>query len=107
MNFGSSKESLKERIFSKRKKINKALYAAAAYKALFLSESGKVVLEDLASKCFVFCPVTDVSNQNGFSMVSAFNDGKRAAFLDILKMIGISQDKMIEMLKNLGDENDD
>lgn len=83
----------------KKKKISKALQLIQAYKAVFLSENGQAVLRDLADKCHMLSPVTDVSNPNGFSAASAFYDGKRAAFLDIIKMSACDEQMLIALLQ--------
>lgn len=83
----------------KKKKISKALQLVQAYKAVFLSENGQAVLRDLADKCHMLSPVTDVSNPNGFSAASAFYDGKRAAFLDIVKMSACDEQMLIALLQ--------
>ena len=61
--------------------------------------NAKIVLQDLARKCHMLSAVTDVSNPNGFSAASAFYDGKRAAFLDILKMSACDDQKLIALLQ--------
>lgn len=83
----------------KKKKISKALKLIQAYKAVFLSQNGQIVLQDLADKCHMLSPVTDVSNPNGFSAASAFYDGKRAAFLDIIKMSACDEYKLVTLLQ--------
>ena len=83
----------------KRKKAGKALRLIQAYKAVFSSEDGRFVLRDLAEKCHMLSPVTDISNPNGFSVASAFYDGKRAAFLDIVKMSACDERKLVELLE--------
>lgn len=83
----------------KKKKISKALELVQAYKAVFLSENGQAILRDLADKCHMLSPVTDVSNPNGFSAASAFYDGKRAAFLDIIKMSACDERKLVALLQ--------
>ena len=94
-------------MFSKKEKIKKALKIIDAYKTVFSSESGELVLQDLAEKCRMTKPVTDVSNPNGFSVISAFYDGKRAAFLDIVNVLGFSQTRLINLLKQTGENNDE
>ncbi|MBO4521162.1 MAG: hypothetical protein J5787_08165 [Alphaproteobacteria bacterium] len=83
----------------KRKKAGKALQLIQAYKTVFSSEDGLLILQDLAGKCHMLSPVTDVSNPNGFSAASAFYDGKRAAFLDIVKMSACDERKLVELLQ--------
>ncbi len=84
---------------AEKKKISKAVQLIQAYKAVFLSENGQVVLRDLAVKCHMLSSVTDVSNPNGFSAASAFYDGKRAAFLDIIKMSACDETRLIALLQ--------
>lgn len=97
----------KGRLFSKRKKIEKTLELVRAYKAVFNSADGKAVLKDLAVKCRLTEPVTDVSNPSGFTAASAFYDGKRSAFLDIVKMSGFDEERLTELLlQTEGNENE-
>ncbi len=84
---------------NKKKKIQKTLRLIQAYKAVFMSDNGHIVLQDLADKCHMLAPVTDVSNPNGFSAASAFYDGKRAAFLDIIKMSECDEKKLVALLQ--------
>lgn len=84
---------------NRRKKIEKAVRVVQAYQTVFLSEDGQIVLRDLADKCHMLSPVTDVSNPNGFSAASAFYDGKRAAFLDIIKMSACDKEKLVALLQ--------
>ena len=83
----------------KRKKAQKAVRVIQAYKAFFSTEDGCLILQDLADKCHMLSPVTDVSSPNGFSAASAFYDGKRAAFLDIIKMSACDESKLIALLQ--------
>lgn len=83
----------------RQRKIKKAARVIQAYQAVFLSESGQIVLQDLADKCHMLSPVTDISNPNGFSAASAFYDGKRAAFLDILKMSACDRERLVALLQ--------
>lgn len=91
----------------RRKKIRKALQIVDAYKAVFETDDGQAVLRDLARKCHMLSPVTDVSNPNGFSAASAFYDGKRAAFLDILKMSACDRQKLVALLQETERNNDE
>lgn len=84
---------------AKQLKLKKALEVVQAYKAVFMSEDGQAVLKDLAVKCHMLAPVTDVSNPNGFTAASAFYDGKRAAFLDIIKMSECNEARLIGLLQ--------
>lgn len=91
----------------KRKKMETALQLIQAYKAVFSSESGEAVLRDLAVKCNMLSPVTDVTNPNGFTAASAFYDGKRAAFLDVLKMVECDDVRLINLLKQAERNNNE
>lgn len=82
----------------RKKKIADALALVQAYKAVFSTENGQAVLRDLAVKCHMLSPVTDVSNPDGFSAASAFYDGKRAAFLDIVKMSACDEQRLVALL---------
>ncbi|CCZ21403.1 putative uncharacterized protein [Acetobacter sp. CAG:977] len=83
---------------TRRDKARKAVELVRAYKAVFQTAEGKTVLKDLAVKCRLMEPVTDVSSAAGFSAASAFFDGKRAAFLDIVKMSGFDEERLTELL---------
>lgn len=83
----------------KRKKAVRALRLIQAYKAVFSTQDGRLILQDLAEKCHMLTPVTDVSGSNGFSAASAFYDGKRAAFLDVLKMSAFDEQKLVGLLQ--------
>lgn len=55
---------------------------AKAYHAVFSSNAGQLVLEDLAAKCF--CLSTTFSSQAG---VIEYNEGRRSVYLDILAQL--------------------
>lgn len=99
--------SWKERLFARRLRMKKALKVIEAYKAVFSSADGQAVLEDLAAKCHMLEPVTDISNPGGFTAASAFYDGKRAAFIDIVKMLGFKESRLIELLKETEGNKDE
>ncbi|MGN0904546.1 MAG: hypothetical protein ACI4PW_05260 [Alphaproteobacteria bacterium] len=99
--------SWKERLFSRRRRMKKALKTIEAYKSVFSSADGQAVLEDLAAKCHMLDPVTDISDPGGFTAASAFYDGKRAAFLDIVKMLGFRESRLIELLKETEGNRDE
>ncbi len=83
-----------------QKKIKRSQETIAAYKAVFDTEKGRIVLVDLMQKCFFSQAVTETN-----SVLSAFNDGKRCAVLDIFKMIGFDERKLIELLKQSEEDN--
>lgn len=85
-------------VLSRRDKARKAVELIRAYKTVFQTAEGRAVLKDLAVKCRLMEPVTDVSSSAGFSATSAFFDGKRAAFLDIVKMSGFDEERLTELL---------
>ena len=94
-------------MFSKKEKIRRTLALVQSYKIVFGSEDGRRVLSDLAVKCKLTEPVTDVSGGAGFGAASAFYDGKRAAFLDIVKMSGFDERRLTELLlETEGNRND-
>lgn len=81
-------------------KIKRAQKVVEAYKTVFGSDKGRIVLTDLMKKCFVAEPVTDKD-----PVVSAFNDGKRCAVLDIFKMVGFDERNLIELLQQSEEKN--
>ncbi len=85
-------------------RIKDALQTVQAYKTVFSSPDGQAVLIDLMKKCRVLEPVTDVGNGGGFSVVSAFYDGKRSAVLDVFKMLGYDESRLIELFKLAGEK---
>ena len=62
----------------------------AAYQAVFLSMEGKVVLADLAKRCFVLS-TTFVAGPDG-DRISAFQEGQRCVFQHIQTLIRKSDD---------------
>lgn len=91
----------------RERKLKNAATLAQAYKTVFSSKEGEIVLIDLMRKCRVLQPVTDVTNANGFSVVSSFNDGKRAAVLDIFNMLGFAENRLIELFKLAGENQNE
>lgn len=81
-------------------KVKRAQKIVAAYKTVFSGDAGQTVLTDLMKKCFFTAAVTEKD-----PVVSAFNDGKRCAVLDIFKMVGFDEMKLIELLKQSEDNN--
>lgn len=65
-----------------------------AYKAFFATDDGRVILKDLMNKCFVLRPVTTTDGQN----ISAFNDGKRAVFIDIVRECGLDEEALLTLM---------
>ena len=88
-------------------KIKSALKIVQAYKTVFSSPDGRAVLIDLIKKCRVLDPVTDIGNGSGFSVVSAFYDGKRSAVLDVFKMIGYDENRLIDLFKLAGEKQNE
>lgn len=91
----------------RERKLKNAATLAQAYKTVFSSKEGEIVLIDLMRKCRVLQPVTDVTNANGFSVVSSFNDGKRSAVLDIFNMLGFAENRLIELFKLAGENQNE
>lgn len=91
----------------RQRKIKDGLSLVQAYKNVFSSKEGQLVLTDLMRKCRILEPVTDVSSAGGFSVVSAFYDGKRAAVLDVFKMLGYSETRLIELFKLAGENQNE
>lgn len=82
------------------RKVKRGQKVVAAYKTVFSGDAGQTVLVDLMQKCFFTAAVTEKD-----PVISAFNDGKRCAVVDILKMVGFDEMKLIELLKQ-SEEND-
>lgn len=81
----------------------KAVRVIRAYKAVFNSEDGQIVLEDLLKQSGYFSPVTiprDVC-------MTAFMDGRRALMTDILKRANVSEKRIVKVLKKLEQGEDD
>ena len=81
-------------------KLKRAKRTVEAYKAVFGGDDGRVVLIDLMKKCHFGTAVTERD-----PVLSAFNDGKRCAVLDILKMVGFDEGKLIELYKQREENN--
>jgi len=81
-------------------KIRRAQKTVAAYKTAFSGDAGQTVLIDLMEKCRVTEPVTEKD-----PVVSAFWDGKRCAVLDIFKMIGVDEMRLIKLLQQSEEKN--
>lgn len=71
----------------------------AAYQHVFLSMEGKIVLADLAKRCFVMS-TTFASGPDG-GRVSAFQEGQRCVFQHIQTIIRKSD----EEIRNIAEED--
>ena len=76
-------------------KRNNALRTIQAYKRVFSSEDGRIILKDMAKKCFVFEAVTTKDGKD----ISMFNDGKRAVFIDICNVLNFDETELIKLIK--------
>lgn len=86
----SAIKALKRKISTKR-----------CYDAFFANDNGKIILYDMATECGFFRTST---TPDGNPVLSAFNDGKRAAFIYILNQLSISDFEIVEMLKRVEKE---
>lgn len=64
-----------------------------AYKDVFNTESGTLVLHDLMERCFFFNP----TYQSGDSHQMAFNEGARSTLLLILEKLALTSDSALLM----------
>lgn len=69
-------------------------------KTLFGSEAGQRVLKHLAENNFAFQHTTVV----GDPYLSAFNDGRRAVVLDLMRTLNVDE---VALMKKLMEEEDD
>lgn len=81
----------------------KAVRLARAYKTLFNSKEGQLVLSDLLKISGYFSAVT--APRDGFT--TAFMDGRRALMTDILKRSNVSEKRVIKVLEKLEQGEDD
>lgn len=79
-------------LFDRQKKKNVIIYA---YKRLFDSEDGKIVLKDLARSCRL-----DQSSFSSDPYETAFNEGERHVVLRILKTIEADPEKLLQLIKD-------
>ena len=71
-----------------------------AYKSLFNSEDGSLVLKNLLQISGYFCPVSKPSD----IISTAFADGKRAMMTEILRRTNVSQERIVRVFKELNEE---
>lgn len=73
-----------------------------AYHDVFLNDNGQKVLYNIAQECgFMKCCTTP----DGNPVLSAFNDGKRAAFLYIVERLGLSEREILDIIENVKKED--
>jgi hypothetical protein len=80
---------MNEKILQRRKD------TAAAYRRLFETEDGKIVLRDLVRKGFLARTIHVV----GDPVTSAWNEGQRTAVLGILKAAKVSDARLVEAIQ--------
>jgi hypothetical protein len=83
------------------KALKRKITTKRCYDAFFANDNGKIILYDMANECGFFRTST---TPDGNSVLSAFNDGKRAAFIYILNQLSVSDLDLLEMLKKIEQE---
>jgi len=83
-------------------KSSKMKATVRAYKEVFESESGELVLEDLMKSCHMASCTFDKDPYE-----THFNEGARSVVLRILKTKNTSMDKLNEMLRRLEEDQDE
>lgn len=81
-------------MFDKFKNRSKKVDLLLKYRALFNSDDGKAILEDLCRSCHVFSSTMGDNPQE-----TAFNEGARSVVLRILKTINTDPEVIEYMLK--------
>lgn len=72
-----------------------------AFNEVFDNDNGKKVLYNIAEESgFLSCCTTP----DGNPVLSAFNDGKRAVFLYIVKMLDLTERDILEIIDNVKKE---
>lgn len=72
-----------------------------AYKRLFETPDGEIVLEHLMKISFIFSTTMVV----GDSHLTAMNEGQRRLVLSIMKQLNLNHNKLNQIAKELEDEN--
>lgn len=78
------------------KRRNNSVKIIAQYQELFKTSDGKAVLQDLVKDCGVF-----TSSFSEDTHATAFNEGKRAVALRLIKILKINTDKMNAILAKI------
>lgn len=73
-----------------------------AYRAAFGGASGRTVLLDLTR----FCGAFDSSHVRGNGTETAFNEGQRNVWLYIARQLGMTDAELIDLARQLTEEND-
>jgi hypothetical protein len=81
----------------KRLQAENALEISSAYKALFNTKAGKIVLEDLAQKFYLVTP-THTAGDDSLTVMK--REGMRAAVCYILSAIELETSDMLKVIKN-------
>jgi|GEM_PF-1465237 len=74
----------------------------AAYRRLFDTPDGKIVLKDLAK----FCRIADPTHVPGDPTTSALNEGARCVFLHVSAMCRLSHERWTDMIQQVDDDRD-
>lgn len=77
---------------NRQKKKNVVIYA---YKRLFDTEDGKIVLKDMARSCHF-----DDSTFTGDPYETAFREGERHLFLRIIRTINADPERLLQIVKD-------
>lgn len=83
------------------KLINKRQDLTEAYRRLFETPDGQIVLEHLMKISFIFSTTMVI----GDSHLTAMNEGQRRLVLSIMKQLNLNHTKLNRIAKELEDEN--
>lgn len=83
--------------------LKKRIRLLKAYKALFNSEDGRLVLNDLMKLSGYYVPVTKPRD----AFYTAFLDGKRAMMTEILRRAHVSQERIVRVYRELTQEEEE
>jgi hypothetical protein len=81
--------------------VNKTIAVKQAYKDVFTSPQGQVVLQDLAKQCHVLSPIL----MTGDAMQVAMQEGERRIVLMIMKNISFDLGKFQQLIEDSQNEN--
>lgn len=76
---------------------HKSLSILEAYKRVFNSDDGKLILEDLSQKCFIWDATVVPNDEN----TSSFNEGKRCVVIDIMKAVSFDTTNLIKIIERI------
>lgn len=83
--------------------LKKKIRLLRAYKSLFNSEDGRLVLNDLMKVSGYYLPVTKPRD----AVYTAFLDGKRAMMTEILRRTHVSQERIARVYRELLEEEEE